>query len=64
MRLSYGQKKRLRKTSFAIPSKRKYPIPDIAHGRNALARVSASGTTKERQQVRRNVYRRYPSLKP
>lgn len=63
-KLSYGQKKQLRKTSFALPSKRKYPIQDIAHGRNALARVSAYGTESEKRQVKRAVYKRYPSLRP
>jgi len=50
--------------SFAIPSKRAYPIEDIAHARNALARVAAFGTEAEKAQVRTAVYKRYPELKP
>jgi pyrroloquinoline quinone (PQQ) biosynthesis protein C len=42
---------------------RAYPIHDIAHARNALARVSAYGTSEEKRRVRAAVYRRYPSLK-
>lgn len=61
--LTYQQRKRLPDSAFAIPSKRKYPIYDIAHARNALARVEQYGTSAEKAQVRRAVYRRYPSLK-
>ena len=56
-------KKRIKKSNFAIPEKRKYPIHDKAHAINALARVSASGTPAEKAQVRRAVHRKYPSLK-
>jgi len=61
--LTTAKRKKLRKSSFAIPSKRKYPIPDISHARNALARVAQHGTPSEKRQVRRAVYRKYPSLK-
>jgi len=63
-RLTYKQRKRLRSTTFAIPSQRKYPIPDIAHARNALARVEQYGTPAEKRQVRRAVYAKFPSLRP
>ncbi|MEY9493736.1 hypothetical protein [Bradyrhizobium elkanii] len=43
-RLSSRSRKRLPKKSFAIPSKRKYPIHDRAHAANALSRVSQHGT--------------------
>lgn len=42
---------------------RKYPIENIAHARNALARVSAYGSPKEKAEVRRKVYARYPKLR-
>ncbi len=61
--LTAKQRKRLKKKSFAIPSERAYPIEDIAHARNALARVSQFGTPAERAKVRAAVYRKYPSLK-
>jgi hypothetical protein len=63
MKLSYAARKRLRSSSFAEPRKRKYPIEDIAHGRDALSRVSANGTAREKKIVRRAVYRKYPSLR-
>ncbi len=49
--------------AFAIPSERKYPIHDLAHARNALARVSANGTPEEKKKVRSAVYKKYPKLK-
>lgn len=53
----------LKASSFAIPGKRKYPIHDIAHARNALARVAQYGTAEEKKQVRAAVARKYPSLR-
>lgn len=61
-KLSSKGRKRLKKSSFAIPSKRKYPIHDKAHARNALARVAQHGTPKEKAQVRRAVKRKFPSI--
>lgn len=49
--------------SFALPDERKYPIPDVAHARNALARVAQNGTADEQKKVRAAVEKRYPSLK-
>lgn len=63
-KLSYRQRKRLPAAAFAIPETREYPIEDINHARNALARVSASGSERERQRVRAAVYSRYPQLRP
>jgi len=54
----------MRSSSFALPKERKYPLTDLAHGRNALARVSAYGTKKEQEIVKRKVYKKFPSLKP
>ena len=71
-RLTYRQRKRMKKKSFAIPSRKTkrnpagrggYPIPDIEHARNALARVSQFGTPAEKKRVRAAVYKKYPSLK-
>jgi hypothetical protein len=46
-------------SSFAIPSKRAYPIHDRAHAANALARASGK---PEEATVRRKVCARYPDL--
>lgn len=71
-RLTYKRRKGMPKSSFAIPSKKTqenpagrgaYPIQDVAHARNALARVSAHGTPAEKATVKRKVYSRYPGLK-
>lgn len=48
---------------FALPSEKKYPIPDISHARNALSRVAQSNTAGEESTVRRAVLAKYPSLK-
>ena len=63
-KLTYKQRKKLPAKSFAVDGKkRKYPIHDIAHARNALARVSAHGTPAEKAEVCRKVYAKYPSLR-
>lgn len=62
-KLTSKKRKRLKSSSFAIPRKRKYPIMDKSHARNALARVAQHGSSKERAQVRRAVKRKYPSIK-
>lgn len=65
--LDTKERKALKKGSFAIPSKApgsgSYPIPDITHARNALARVAQYGTPEEKAQVRKAVYRKFPELK-
>ncbi len=69
-KLSYKNRKKLADSDFCIvyTSKtgkkvRKYPIPDISHAINALARVTQFGTSKQKKIVRSKVYERYPSLK-
>jgi hypothetical protein len=61
-KLTYKQKHDLPKGSFAIPGKEKYPIHDLAHARNALARVSANGTPEEKKRVRAAVYSKWEIL--
>ena len=60
--LSGKDRKKLSKKSFALPGKRKYPIPDKAHARNALARVAQKGTPAEQKKVKAAVAKRYPSI--
>jgi hypothetical protein len=59
---STKNRKKLSKSSFALPGKRKYPIPDKAHARNALARVAQNGTPAEQKKVKAAVKKRFPSL--
>jgi hypothetical protein len=62
--LSSGKNRnQLKKSSFALPEEEKYPIPDIEHARNALARVAQHGTASEQKKVRAAVEKKYPSLK-
>lgn len=62
-KLTAKKRKGLKKSSFALPGKRKYPIPDKPHARNALSRVSRHGSKAEKKAVRRKVYKKFPSLK-
>ena len=55
-------RKRLKSSSFALPSQRAYPIQDASHARNALARVAQHGTPAEKATVRRKVAAKYPGI--
>jgi len=66
--LSSKQRKKLPSKDFALPGKGEgksgkgagsYPIPDRAHARNALARVSQFGSAKEKAEVRSKVASKY-----
>src|SRR5437762_13784880 len=59
---STKERKKLNKKSFALPGKRKYPIPDKAHARNALARVAQNGTPAVQEKVKAAVKKRFPSI--
>ena len=72
-KLTYQQRKKMPKSSFVFPGEKTkgnpagkgaYPIPDIAHARNALARVAANGTPAEQAAVKAAVYAKYPQLRP
>ena len=69
--LSAKQRQALPRSSFALPGKGKgpkgagagsYPIPDISHARNALARVSQHGSPAEKATVRRKVHAKFPQI--
>jgi hypothetical protein len=49
-------------SAFALPGRR-YPIHDIAHARDALARVAANGTPSEQELVRAKVAKRFPGIR-
>lgn len=65
-RLTAAQRRRISKKNFAIPEKApgsgSYPIPDKAHARNALSRVSQHGSSAEKARVRAKVRAKYPSI--
>lgn len=59
---STKNRKKLDKKSFALPGRRKYPIPDKAHARNALARVAQHGTKEEQKKVQAAVHKKFPGI--
>lgn len=59
-KLTTKKRNAMKNTSFAIPEERAYPIGDISHARNALARSSGK---PEEARVKKAVYKKYPSLK-
>lgn len=58
--LNADQRKHIAESNFAIPPDR-YPIHDLDHAKNALARSSGK---PEEARVKAAVYRKWPSLKP
>jgi hypothetical protein len=60
------RRSRIKSSSFAVKATKsapaKYPVTDLAHARNALARVSQFGTPKEKRAVARAVKRKFPAL--
>ena len=60
------KRSRIKAKSFAVKATKgepaKYPITDLAHARNALARVSQHGTRKEKKAVARAVKTKFPAL--
>ena len=60
--LSSKQRKQMKGSTFAIPSKRAYPLNDASHARNALARVAQHGTAQEKATVRAKVKAKYPGI--
>jgi hypothetical protein len=69
--LTAAQRQKLPRSDFALPGKGEgpkgagagsYPIPDAAHARNALARVSQHGSSAEKAAVRAKVHAKYPTI--
>lgn len=76
--MSQGKRESLPSKSFAVPERKakkigvageikgeakgKYPIPDKAHARNALARVSQFGTPAEKTLVQSKVKAKFPDI--
>jgi hypothetical protein len=61
-KLSTAARKAIPAKDFAEPDKRKYPIENEAHARNALTRVAQSGTSGEKSKVNAAVKKKYPSI--
>jgi len=62
-KLTTTGREHIKPSNFVFPKEEKYPIHDLAHARNALARVSANGSPSEKASVESKVYSKYPALK-
>lgn len=60
--LTTKKRNNLKEKSFALPGSRSYPIHDMVHARNALARVAQHGTPEEKAKVKAAVHKKFPSL--
>jgi hypothetical protein len=56
-------RKAMSSKQFALPKQKRYRIDDLAHARNALARVAQHGSPAQKKAVRKAVTKKYPSLK-
>lgn len=61
-RLTSQERNDLPAKDFAGPD-RSYPINDMSHARNALARVSQHGYPELKAKVRAAVHRKFPEIK-
>ena len=61
-KLTAKSRNSLKTSTFAVPGRRAYPIPDASHARNALARVSGNGSSAEKAQVRAKVHAKFPGI--
>lgn len=60
--LTAEDRKKLPDSAFALPGRR-YPIHNIGHARNALARAAANATPAEQATIKAKVAKRYPEIK-
>jgi hypothetical protein len=60
-KLTTKQRNKIPDKNFAGPD-RSFPINDMNHARNALARVSQFGTDELKAKVRAAVKRKYPDI--
>ena len=59
--LSAKARNKLPGSAFAGPD-RSYPIPDEAHGRNALTRASQHASPELQAKIKAKVRRKFPSI--
>ncbi len=60
-KLTAAERHALPSKDFALPGER-YPINDVSHGRNALARVAQHGNSEEKERVRAAVHSKFPGI--
>jgi hypothetical protein len=61
-KLKAAQRNELPAKDFAGPG-RSFPVNDLSHARNALARVSQFGTADLKAKVRAKVHAKFPGIK-
>lgn len=61
--LDAKKRSNLKPEDFALPPDG-YPMHDLAHARNALARAAQHATPAQQATIKARVYRRWPQLKP
>ena len=61
-KLTSKKRNKLQSSEFAEPGKRKYPIMDRSHAKNALSRVSQHGTPAEKAEIRKKVHTKFPDI--
>lgn len=70
--LTAKAREKMPRGDFALPGKGEgpkgagagsYPIPNVSHARNALARVAQHGSSEEKAKVRAAVHRKFPDVK-
>lgn len=60
--LKAKKRNRLNNSTFALPSKRKYPIPDKSHARSALSYAARKDTEGSLSTVRAAVLKKFPDM--
>lgn len=60
-KLTAAKRNALPAKTFAGPD-RSYPVNDMSHARNALARVSQFGTDDLKARVRAKVHKKFPTI--
>ncbi len=60
-KLTTKKRNALPSSTFAGPG-RSYPINDMSHARNALARVSGNGSDALKAEVRAKVHKKFPGI--
>ena len=65
MKLRTEDRRELKKSQFALPSKRKYPIPDYDHAIVAVARAeqqydAGKLSSSDRKKIYKTIWDRYP----
>lgn len=61
-KLSSKKRNRLKSSQFALPGKRKDPIPDKSHAKAALTMGMRGASSSEKAEIRKRVHAKFPSV--